>query len=52
MEEASVELVVKDYYLGFQTAPYVGGIQKIGVPVTMECLARGVPDPDTIMWYR
>ena len=52
MEEASVELIVMDYYLGFQTAPYVGGINKIGVAVTMTCLARGVPDPDTVTWYR
>ena len=52
MEEASVQLIVMDYYLGFQTAPYVGGINKIGVAVSMVCLARGVPDPDSVTWYR
>ena len=41
MAEASIELIVQDYYLGFQTAPYTGGIQKIGVAVTLSCIARG-----------
>ena len=52
MEESSIELIVKDYYLGFQTAPYVGGIQKIGLSVSMDCEVIGVPDPDSVTWYK
>ena len=52
MEEKSVLLNVADFYLGFHTIPYVGGIKEIGTAVTMTCSALGVPNPETVTWYK
>ncbi|KAL5270637.1 hypothetical protein ACHWQZ_G001366 [Mnemiopsis leidyi] len=52
MQEKSIKLNVADFYLGFHTIPYVGGVKEIGTAVTMSCAVLGVPKPETVTWFK